>query len=60
MDSILIILIGIAFAGFIIGLVGKSVAVKKKSIIKSELYKNVTIVSLILMFVFAIVYRIII
>lgn len=57
MERILIILVGIAFAGFIIGLAGKSVAVKKKSIKKGEFYKILTIISLILMFVFAILYR---
>ena len=56
MQTLLIILIGLSFAGFIIGLAGKSVAVKKKSLKKSEFYNWITILFLILMFAFAITY----
>ena len=57
METILIILVGISFAGFILGLAGKSRGVTKKSIKKSDFYQKVTVVSIILMFVFAIIYR---
>ena len=40
MESILIIMVGVAFAGFVIGLAGKSVAVKKKSIKKVTFIKT--------------------
>lgn len=56
MQTLLIILIGLSFAGFIAGLAGKSVAVKKKSLKKSEFYSRITILFLLLMFAFAITY----
>lgn len=60
MEKVLLGLIGFAFLLFIIGLAGKSRAVKKKSIKKSEFYSRVTVFSLILMLLSAIVYSIII
>jgi hypothetical protein len=60
MDKALLGLIGFAFLLFIVGLAGKSRAVKKKSITKSEFYSRVTVFSLILMLLCAIVYSVII
>jgi hypothetical protein len=57
MSSTYLILIGISLFGFLWGLYGKAIAVKKGSIRKSEFYKYVTVISLILMFTFVIVYR---
>ena len=56
MDFLILILIGLSFAGFIVGLAGKSVAVKQKSRKKSEIYNRITILFLILMFAFAITF----
>ena len=56
MDTFLLIFVGLSFLGFIVGLTGKSVAVKKKSLKKSEFYNRITILFLTLMFAFAITY----
>lgn len=56
MRTLLLIFIGFSFVGFIFGLAGKSAAVKKKSLKKSEFYNRLTILFLILMIVFAITY----
>jgi hypothetical protein len=58
MQPLLLILIGLSFAGFIAGLAGKSVAVKKKSLKKSKIYNRLTILFLILMFAFVITYSV--
>jgi hypothetical protein len=47
---------GVAFIGFIVGLAGKSRAITRNSIKKSIFYQNLTVVSLILMIVFSILY----
>jgi len=60
MSLFLLILIGVSFAGFVFGLAGKSVAVKKKSLKKSEIYNKLSVLFLILMFVFVIVYQFVI
>jgi hypothetical protein len=57
MDFIFLFLIGLFFIGFIVGMAGNSVAVKKKSLKMSERFKMVTILSLILMFAFVIIYQ---
>lgn len=57
MKTFIIVLIGLAFTGFIVGLAGQARAVKKKCIKKNNFYKKVTAISLVLMFVFAAVYR---
>jgi hypothetical protein len=57
MSTVLLILTGISFVGFIAGLAGKASAVKKKSIKKSEIYNRLTVLFLILMFVFVITYQ---
>ncbi|MCD4683488.1 MAG: hypothetical protein K8R86_09425 [Bacteroidales bacterium] len=56
MDTFLLVFVGLSFLGFIVGLAGKSVAVKKKSLKKSEFYNRITILFLTLMFAFAITY----
>ncbi len=56
MKTVMLVLIGLSFLGFIVGLAGKSVAVKKKTLKKSEIYNRITILFLILMFAFAITY----
>ena len=58
LDTILIILVCISFASFVIGLAGKARAVSKKSIKMAEFFGKVTAVSLTLMFVFAILWKI--
>lgn len=56
MDIILLSLIVLGFAGFIIGLAGKSQAVKSKSFRRNEFYQRITIVSLVLMLISAVIY----
>ena len=56
MDTFLLVFVRLSFLGFIVGLAGKSVAVKKKSLKKSEFYNRITILFLTLMFAFAITY----
>lgn len=58
MSSTYLILIGISLLGFLWGLYGKAIAVKKASMRKSNFYTYVTVISLILMFTFVIIYRI--
>lgn len=53
-------LIAFSFLLFIVGLSGKSRAVKRKSMAKSEVYQRITMFSLILMLLSAIVYSLII
>lgn len=43
--------------GFITGLAGRSISVNKGSLKKSELFNWITIISLILMFGFAVLYK---
>jgi len=57
MSTFLLVLTGISFVGFIVGLAGKAAAVKKKSLKKSEIYNRLTVLFLILMFVFVITYQ---
>jgi hypothetical protein len=52
------VLVGISFAGFVLGLAGKARAVNIKSVKMAEFYGKVTAVSLTLMFVFAILWKI--
>lgn len=56
MESVFLILTGISFLGFIAGLAGKSRAINKSSIKKSDFYQKLTVVSLILMILCAIIY----
>ena len=56
MEFFVLIMIGILFLGFIFGLAGKSWAINKSSIKKSNYYQNLTVVSLILMILLAIHY----
>jgi hypothetical protein len=49
-------MIGCAFLLFIVGLAGKSSAVNKKSMKKSEFFQRLTVFSLILMLLCAVVY----
>jgi len=60
LENLLLGLIGFAFFLFILGLAGKSRAVRRKSMAKSEVYQRVTMFSLILMLLSAIVYSLII
>ncbi len=57
MVTTFLVLTGVSFAGFAYGLYGKSRAVRKKSIKKSEFFQRLTYIFLILMFVFAIIYN---
>ncbi|RLC24503.1 MAG: hypothetical protein DRH21_05345 [Deltaproteobacteria bacterium] len=59
MDLVVLIIIGISFFGFIFGLACKSRAVNKSSIKKSDFFQKLTVVSLILMILFAIIYSLI-
>lgn len=56
MDLVALILTGISFLGFIFGMAGKSRAVNRSSIKKSDFYQKLTVVSLILMILFAILF----
>ncbi len=58
LDTILIVLVGISFAGFVIGLAGKARAVSKKSVKMAEIFGKVTAISLVMMFLFAILWKI--
>jgi hypothetical protein len=60
LENALLGLVAFAFLLFIIGLAGKSKAVKKKSMAKSDFYQRVTVFSLILMLLSAIVYSLIV
>lgn len=57
MAEAILALIGLSFAGFVVGLSGKSISVKKKSLRMNDFYKILTLISLVLMFVFAILYQ---
>ncbi|MBN2175948.1 MAG: hypothetical protein JW731_17595 [Bacteroidales bacterium] len=57
MSAFIIVMIGISFVGFIAGLAGKASSVKNKSMKKSEIFSKLTVLFLILMFVFAIAYQ---
>ncbi len=57
METALIILVGFSVLGFVIGLIGKSIALNKKSMKKNEFFNKLTAVSVVLMFVFAIIYH---
>jgi hypothetical protein len=59
MEKVLLGLIAFGFALFIIGLAGKSRAVHKKSLQKSEIYQRVTVFAIILMLLSAFIYSII-
>jgi len=59
MESLILIMTGITFFGFVFGLAGKSRAIKKKSMKKNIFYQNITVVSLILMILSAIIYSLI-
>lgn len=56
MDKILLGLTALGFAGFIMGLAGKSRTVKKKSMRKNEIYQVITVISLIVMLASAVIY----
>jgi hypothetical protein len=60
LENILLGLVAFSFLLFIVGLAGKSQAINKKLILKSELYQRVTVFSLILMLLSAIVYSLIV
>jgi len=57
MDKVILILLGISVAGFAFGLAAKARAIKRKKIRRSEIYAKVVAISLILMFVFVIIYQ---
>ncbi|MCB2219827.1 MAG: hypothetical protein KQI35_05470 [Bacteroidetes bacterium] len=57
MAHLMLIFLGISVAGFVFGLAAKARAIKNKSIRKSEIYAKVVTISLILMFVFVILYK---
>ena len=57
MSNFLLVLIGISLLGFIAGLAGKARAVNKGFVRRSEFYNRLTTISLILMFVFVILYK---
>jgi len=57
METTLIILVGFSVLGFVIGLIGKSIALNKKSMKKNEFFNKLTAVSVVLMFLFAIIYH---
>jgi len=56
MEHIALILLGISVGGFVVGLAGKAQSIKRKSINATEIFTRITTISLILMFVFMIVY----
>jgi hypothetical protein len=60
MENTILGLIAFAFLLFILGLAGKSRAVKQKSLIKSIFYQRVTVFSIILLLISAVVYSIIV
>ena len=60
MEQMFLVAIGVSFVGFIGGLAGKAVAVKRKSRKQSELFGRITTFSLILMFILVIFYQFII
>lgn len=60
MDDIFIIAIGVAFAGFVIGLAGKAISVKKNSPERNEFFNRFTGLCLILLFLLVIFYQFII
>lgn len=49
----------LGFAGFIAGLAGKSVAVKKQQRKKNEFYQVITVVSLVVLLISVILYALI-
>lgn len=57
-DTILIILVGISFAGFVFGLTLKAIAVNKKLVRMGEVSNTITAISLVLMFLFVILWKI--
>jgi len=57
MKTVLIVLVGVSVLGFITGLIGKSIALSNKSIRKNEFFNKLTAFSVVLMFVFAIIYH---
>lgn len=57
METLLIILVGLSVFGFVTGLIGKSIALNKKSLRKNEFFNKLTAVSIVLMFIFAILYH---
>jgi len=57
MEIALISLIGFSVLGFVTGLIGKSIALNKKSMGKNEFFNKLTAISLVLMFMFAIIYH---
>ena len=57
MKIVLIILVGLSVLGFVTGLIGKNIALNKKSIKKNDFFNKLTAVSVVLMFVFAIIYH---
>ncbi len=57
MQTLLIILVGLSVLGFVTGLIGKSIALNKKSFRKNEFFNKLTAVSIVLMFIFAILYH---
>jgi hypothetical protein len=59
MEKVLLGLIAFAFFLFILGLAGKSRAIHKKSLEKSEIYQRVTVFAIILMLLSAFIYSII-
>jgi len=58
LDTVLIVLVGISFAGFVLGLAGKARAVNRKSVRLESIYSRITAISLVLMFLFAILWKI--
>ena len=60
MRSIFLIAIVVSLVGFIVGLAGKAVAVKKNSRRKNEFYSRLSVLFIILMFILLIFYQFII
>jgi hypothetical protein len=60
MENALLGLITFGFLLFIVGLAGKSRAVRRKSIAKSEIYQRITVFAIVLMLLSAFVYSVIV
>lgn len=57
MESIFQTAIAVAFAGFVIGLAGKAIAVKQRDIQKGEVFGRITVFSLVLLLLLAVFYQ---
>ena len=57
MNHAILVMIGLSVLGLITGMAGKARAVNRGSVKKNEFYIRLTAISLILMFVFVILYK---